>query len=412
MYCLFCDKSVKIVLDPLPVEKLSSYIDVKTSKVCHFWASYHRELTATDVGALSLEQVILVKLRALKFLGLLCFCFMALVLVAGCNPWGTETNPTRPLVIKPEDFSLFLFESSEEIYRANIKDPAMWEGLKVYAEQDPDYALHYNWLYTVYNGMDERRRGQLKAIMEQYHPQTMNERLLQKGKQEADLQELLAFIAEDSFFSSQRGTLLDFYTWYGTNWAGPHYAQIKPLLQQKAQLTKELVGQGFDLNTFFEKETDIKLKKKPDNIELLLTMRIYGCAGYYRDRDSLTTIQWNCPPEKVWLVPFNEVSAYYFRTFTGDWNFKYLVSRLKKDEQLMEKYKEDVPYTWDGWIEANLTEGFARYLLVRKGITRDVGDGIYIFDEAYARALAAGFDPDKTTLKDFTMRFLKHKYDI
>jgi len=356
--------------------------------------------------------VIFVKLRALKALGILCFCFMALGLVSGCDLWRTEKDPTRPLVIKPEDFSLFLFESSEEIYRANIKDPAMWEELKVYAEQDPSYALHYNWLYTVYNGMDEKRRSQLKTIMEQYHPQTMNERILQKGKQGADLQEVLAFIAEDSFFSNQRETLLDFYTWYGTNWAEPHYAQIKPLLQQKAQLTYQLVGQDFDINSFFEKETDIKLKKKPENIELLLTMRIYGSAGYYRDRDSLTTIQWNCPPERVWLVPFNEVATYYFRTFTGDWNFKYLMSKLKKDEQLMEKYKEDVPYTWDGWIEANLTAGFARYLLVRKGITRDVGEGIYIFDEDYARALVAGFDPNEISLKDFTVQFLKQKYNM
>jgi hypothetical protein len=78
-------------------------------------------------------------------------------------------------VIKPEDFSIFLFESSEEIYRAIVKDPSMWAGLKEQADRDPDYALHYNWLYNAYKGMDERRRIQLKEIMADYHPQPMAE---------------------------------------------------------------------------------------------------------------------------------------------------------------------------------------------------------------------------------------------
>lgn len=350
--------------------------------------------------------------RTFKVLGLLILYGMALLIMPGCGLWDTDQKMTNSLVIKPEDFSIFLFESSEEIYRANVKDPGMWAGLKEQADRDPDYALHYNWLYSTYKAMDESRRAQLKEIMADYHPQPMSDRLIQKDKQTAGLAEILKFISEDRYFGNKRDTLVDFYTWYGTNYALPHYEQVKPLLQRKAQLTYSLAEKDFDVISFMEKETGIKLKKKPENIELLMSMRIYGGAGFYRDKDSLTTIQWNSPPEKTWLVPFHELSMPYFRTFTGDATFRYLNSKLKKDEKLMTKFKEDVPYTWDGWIEENLTEGFARYLSVRKGITRDVGEGIYIFDNDYAKALLAGFDPQKTSLEDFTVKFLKQRYQI
>jgi len=358
------------------------------------------------------EQVIVVKFRILKITALLLFCSMVLLLIPSCDFAEPGKKPVSPLVIKAEDFSIFLFESSEEIYRANVKDPEMWAGLREWAKQDTDYALHYNWLYSTYNSMDERRRQQLEEIMNDYHPQPMADRLIQKGLQEASLEEILDFIKKDRFFSKNRSILVDFYTWYGTNCALPHYHRIKPLLQRKVQITKELVEKDFDVISFLDKETGIKLKQKPDSIELLMSMRIYGGAGFYRDKVSLTTIQWNSPPERTWLVIFNEFSIPYFRTFSGDLTFKYLNSKLKKDEKLMERFKEDVPYTWDGWIERNLTEGFARYLSVRKGITRDVSEGVYIFDEDYARALVAGFDPQRISLRDFTVKYLKQRYQI
>lgn len=342
----------------------------------------------------------------------LCFGVLALLLTSGCSPWRTEKAADKPLVMKAEDFSLFLFESSEEIYRANVKDPNMWANLRVQADRDPDYALHYNWLYDSYAKWDEHRRIQLKEIMADYLPQPMSDRLIQNGKQSVGLDEIIKFMKEDSFFGKNRSTVVDFYAWYGQNYALPHYEQIKPLLQRKAEITAGTVEKDFDITGFMEKETGIKLKKKPDLIELLFNMRIIGASGFYRDKDSLTTIQWNSTPEKVWAVPFHEFSQPFFRTFTGGWSFKYLASKLKKDERLMTKFKEDVPYTWEGWIEENLTEGFARYLNVRKGIAKDVGQGMYIFDQEYAQALVDGFDPQKTSLKDFTVKFLKQKYSV
>jgi hypothetical protein len=41
-----------------------------------------------------------------------------------------------------------------------------------------------------------------------------------------------------------------------------------------------------------------------------------------------------------------------------------------------------------------------------------VGEGVYIFDHDYAQALVAGFDPQKTSLEDFTVKFLKQRYQI
>lgn len=353
------------------------------------------------------------KTRALSVTRLfLCIGVLALLLTSGCSYWWTKKTADRPLVIKAEDFSLFLFESSEEIYRANVKDPDMWATLRKQADQDPDYAVHYSWLYDSYAKWDENRRTQLKLIMADFLPQPMSDRLIQNGKQSAGLDEIISFMKEDSFFGKDRNTLVDFYAWYGQNYALPHYEQIKPLLQQKAEITAGKVDKDFDITGFIEKETGIKLKKKPDPIELLFNMRIIGASGYYRDKTSLTTIQWNSTPERIWAVPFQEDSQPYFRTFTGSWSFKYLASKLKKDEKLMTKFNEDVPYTWEGWIEANLTQGFARYLNVRKGIAKDVGQGVYIFDQEYAQALVEGFDPQKTSLKDFTVKFLKQKYGI
>lgn len=353
------------------------------------------------------------KTKTLKALGLyLCFGAVVLFLASGCSLWRSEKKTDKPLVIKAEDFSVFLFESSEEIYRANVKDPKMWAGLREQADRDAGYALHYNWLYDTYGKWDEHRRAQLQEIMTEYHPQPMAERLIQNGKQAAGLGEIVGFMKEDRFFGKNRSTLVDFYSWYGTNYALPHYEQVKPMLQRKAEIVSGRVEKGFDMIGFMEKETGIKLKEKPDAIELLFNMRLIGASGFYRDKDSLTTVQWNSTPEKIWAIPFHEFGHSFFRTFTGGWSFKYLAGKLKKDEKLMAKFKDDVPYTWEGWIEENLTEGFARYLNVRKGIAANVGEGIYIFDREYAQALVDGFDPQKTSLEDFTVKFLKEKYDV
>ncbi|HPU35767.1 MAG TPA: hypothetical protein PLA91_03120 [Bacillota bacterium] len=340
---------------------------------------------------------------------------MVLLFLTGCSIWTASQNKgerERPLVIKPEDFSIFLFESSEEIYRANVKDSGMWEKLRDLAAVDEDYAIHYNWLYDTYNSWDEYRRAQLHEIMTEYHPHPMAEQLIQNGRQEAGLDEIIAFIREDRFFGKMRNTLVDFYSWYGSNYALPHYQQVRPLLERKAQSISALVEKEFDIVSFLEKETGITLKEKPEGIELLLNMRIIGASGFYRDKVSLTTIQWNATPEKIWATPFHEMSHPFFRTFTGSLYFKYLASKLKKDEELMKVFKEEVPHTWEGWIEENLVEGFARYLNVRKGIARDVGEGIYVFDREFAQALADGFDPQKISLEDFTIQFLKQKYDL
>jgi len=353
------------------------------------------------------------KKKNFKLLGLWILVVGALIafFVGGCIPWKTEKVAEKPLVIKAEDFSIFLFESSEEIYRANVKSPAMWAGLRDYADRDAGYAMHYRWLYDTYSKWDNHRRSQLNEIMADYLPQPMAEKLIQKGKQAAGLNEIVDFMKEDRFFGKNRSTLVDFYSWYGTNYALPHYNQVLPLLQQRAEVANGKVKKDFDVVSFMEKETGIKLKKKPDVLELLLNMRLIGSSGFSRDKDSLYSIRWNSSPEKIWTTAFNELGHQFFRTFTGGWSFKFLAGKLKKDDQLMTKYKEDVPYTWEGWIEANLTEGFARYLSVRAGIAEDVGEGIYIFDREYAQALVDGFDAQRTSLEDFTVKFLEQKYN-
>lgn len=351
--------------------------------------------------------------KPLKIISLYICLFAAItVIVTGCVwPIGADRT-SSPLVIKVEDFSVFLFESSEEIYRANVKDQAMWAGLKENAINDGEYAGHYKWLYDTYNGWDEHRRTQLKTILADYDQQYMAECLIQEGKQTAGLDEIIKFIREERSFRNQRDLLVDFYSWYGTNYALPHYEQIKPLLQRKVDKTMAVADKNFDIVGFIEKETGIRQKKKLQNVELQLNMRIIGMSVYSRKKDTITTVQWNRTPEKIWTAAFNEFSAPFFETFTDTWSFKYMARKLKKDEKLAGKYKDDIPYTWEGWIKENLTEGFARYLLVRKGITKDLGEGSYVFDKEYAQALTSSFDPMKTSLKEFTLNYIKKTYDI
>jgi hypothetical protein len=264
---------------------------------------------------------------------------MILLFGTGCSLWTPSQNDgDRDLIIKPEDFCIFLFESSEEIYRANIKDPGMWEALRDLAAADEEYAAHYNWLYSTYNSWDEHRRAQLREIMTEYHHHPMSEQLIRNGRQEAGLDEVIAFIREARFFGKMRNALVDFYSWYGSNYALPHYQQIRPLLERKALAINALVEKDFDIAGFLEKETGITLKEKPEAIELLLNMRIYGASGFYRDKVSLTTIQWNATPEKIWATPFHEMSHPFFRTFTGSMSFKYLAGKLKKDEKLLKMF--------------------------------------------------------------------------
>jgi len=353
--------------------------------------------------------------KIFKILGI-CICLSAVIAIlwfSGCSLWQNAGNSSkRPLVIKVEDFCVFLFESSEEIYRANVKDQAMWAGLREKADRDVEYALHYNWLYDTYSRWDDRRRSQLKEIFSEYDLQSMTECLIQNGKQEAGLDEIVNFIREDRFFRNRRDTLIDFYSWYGANYALPHYEQVKPMLQRKVDAITSRVEKDFDITGFIEKETGIRLKKKPSTVELLPNMRVIGVSVFSRKKDTITTIQWNRTPERIWTAVFHEFSKPYFRTFTGSWSFKYMARKLKKDEKLTARFKEDIPYTWEGWVEENLVEGFARYLNVRKGITRDVGEGAFVFDRDYAQALVTGFDLQKASLKEFTVNFLKKTYNI
>ncbi|MDD3654610.1 MAG: hypothetical protein PHO01_10565 [Desulfotomaculaceae bacterium] len=355
------------------------------------------------------------KNKTVSILGF-CACIalaMLFVLTSGCSPWQSDVkNQVKPLVIKVEDFSIFLFESSEEIYRANVKNQSLWAGLRENAERDAEYAVHYKWLYETYGKWDEHRRAQLKEVFNVYEAQLMSECLIQNGKQEAGLDEIIKFIREDNFFRDHRDVLIDFYSWYGTNYAIKHYEQIKPMLQRKVDNTLSRVEKGFDIRSFIEKETGIQIKKKTNTLELLQNMRLIGFSSFSREKDSFVTIQWNRTPDRIWTASFHYLSEPYYQTFTDGWSFKYLVRKLKKDEKLMARYKEDIPYTWEGWIEENLVEGYARFLSVRKGITRDVGDGIYVFDKDYAQALVTSFDSQKTTLEEFTVNFLKKRYDV
>jgi len=368
----------------------------------------HKNCTFLGVGH-SLKNK---KIKVLRFCAYLLVVALT-VLSSGCSLWPDKENVSAtPLVIKVEDFSIFLFESSEEIYRANVKDQAMWAGLREKAIGDTEYAIHYNWLFDAYGGWDEQRRAQLKTIMTEYSPQYMAECLIQEGKQGAGLDEIIKFIRDERCFKNQKDVLLDFYSWYGANYALPHYEQIKPLLQRKVDKTTSMVEKSFDIVSFIEKETGIRQKKKPQVVELQLNMRIIGMSVYSRKKDTITTIQWNRTPEKIWTATFNEFSGPFFKTFTDSWSFKRLSRKLKKDEKLTARFKEDIPYTWEGWVEENLAEGFARYLNVRKGITRDLGEGVYVFDREYAQALANSFNPQKTSLKEFTLNYLKKTYNI
>ncbi|NLJ75943.1 MAG: hypothetical protein GX325_01615 [Peptococcaceae bacterium] len=336
-------------------------------------------------------------------------------LLAGCDIQAfndKHQEESKLLTLKVEDFSVFLFESSEEIYRANVKSTVMWSGLQEQAERDPLYAAHYKWLYDTYNSWDEGRRAQLHEIMQRYHPQPMSERLIQEGKQGAGLEEIIEFMKTDRFYAKNRSTLVDFYSWYGGNYALPHYEEIVPILQQKVDVVRGKVAGDLDIIACVESEAGIELKKEPGALELLFNMRLIGASGFSRDRDSLYGIRWSDEPDKIWSIALNELSRPFFRTFTTSWSFKRLAGKLKKDDQLMDKYNEDVPYTWEGWIEENLTEGFSRYLTVRMGIAEDVGPGVFIFDQEYARALLKGFNPQKISLEDFTVKFLQQKYEI
>jgi len=350
--------------------------------------------------------------RAIRLIVLLGAVLTLSLLVSGCSSWLSLKTESKPLVIKPEDFSVFLFESSEEIYRANVKSSQMWASLDEQTVWDSEYSVHYSWLYETYSKWDDHRRSQLAEIMTDYHYQQMAERLIQKEKQTASPDEIIEFMKRDRFFGKNRNTLVDFYSWYGENYALPHYQRIVPYLKQKADITAGRVEKDFDIIGFMEKETGIKLKKKPEALELMLNMRLIGAAGFNRDKDSLYTMRWSSSPEIIWATVFNEFGTPFFRTFTGSWSFKFMARKMKKDEQLYNKFEEDVPYTWEGWIEKNLNAGLARYLNIRKGIARDVGEGVYNFDKEYAQALVKGFDPQKTSLEDFTVEFLKQRFEI
>jgi hypothetical protein len=230
--------------------------------------------------------------------------------------------------------------------------------------------------------------------------------------QKKGLDATLKFMQDDRAFREQRSLLVDFYSWYGANYALPHYQQVKPLLQRKVDIAYAMVGEDFDIIAFMEKETGIRYKKRINKVELQLNMRIIGMSVYSKKSNVITTVQWNRSPDKIWVAVFNEFSGLYINSFAKNLSFRNISRKLKKDEALMARFKTEIPFTWDSWVEENLSEGFARYLTYRKGINKTFTENTYVFDREYAQALAISYNPEKNSLKAFTTEFLKKNYEL
>ena len=140
------------------------------------------------------------------------------------------------------------------------------------------------------------------------------------------------------------------------------------------------------------------------------TFQKIGAYGFRLKDERISTIQANVKSlELLYRTPFHEYSHEFFQTFTNDSDFVKLSETMVSDRGFYD-YWDSRPglksnYTWRGFLEENLVEGFAKFLSYKFYGSEPYGATYYYDMDFYDYLRKIEFDPSRTSLEEASFGF-------
>ncbi len=313
------------------------------------------------------------------------------------------------IVVKSPALKYSLLDSLHEIYVANELSPEKWEDY--YSEADPSGKEHYDWLIKTYGEMSDSMKKTLSYIFERVHLwKLMN--ISTELTDEADINDIVNL--------------------YRSSWFDlPPLVRIK-LIQLLPEFYNEHFEEYFDVNQeifttlassmteeaieypnpfeFMEELTGIDL---PGEYSCMFyyTFRKVGAFGFTYGSIKISTLQRNVDDiSKLFFTPLHEYGHDFFQTFTKKSDFKELAEDLKENDiSFYEYWKNDEglkqSYSWAGFCEENLVEGFAKFLREEYYGKTDHKENYYYDLDFYEYLKEIEFNPDEISLKEASFSF-------
>jgi len=342
------------------------------------------------------------------------------VLLSGCIALFI-TNPMEKALVGEVEVRIPVLKYSiistlEEMYYANIKAPEKWKSY--YENVSADSRAHYLWLLGTYYVMPSEMKENLKTIFENTHAwRLLNIATLLSD--ESTIDDLVrvykgAILGPNSLPTNVRSALGELLPYYYETFFKNYFEENAPKFEEIAKQMTEEAREYPNPYQFIAENSGIDLGES--KCLFYYTFREVGAYGFRLDELRISTLQRDVDSiEKLFFTPLHEYSHEFFQTFTGSNEFRELAEKLKvKDPQFYDYWYSNEnlrnSYSWRGFCEENLVEGFAKFLRDKfYGFVQE-HRAFYYYDMGFYEYLkVTGFSPEKISLKEASLEFYRVK---
>ncbi|OAA31589.1 hypothetical protein AT15_05810 [Kosmotoga arenicorallina S304] len=343
-----------------------------------------------------------------------------MILLGGCVALFITKPMERALVgeveVRPPVLKYSMISTLEEMYYANIKAPEKWKSY--YSDVRADSRAHYLWLLDTYYALPSAMKENLKTIFENTHAwRLLNIATLLSD--ESTIDDLVrvykgAIIGSNSLPVNVRNALEKLLPYYYETFFKDYFEENAPKFEKVAKQMTEEAREYPNPYQFISDNSRIDLGKS--KCLFYYTFREVGAYGFKLDELRISTLQRDVDSiEKLFFTPLHEYSHEFFQTFTGSKEFKELTEELKiKDPQFYEHWHSDESlsnsYSWRGFCEENLVEGFAKFLRDKFYGNIQEHRAYYYYDmDFYEYLKDIDFSPDDISLMEASLNFYSEK---
>lgn len=309
--------------------------------------------------------------------------------------------------VKGLKLNFALIDTACEMYQTNITNTFDQSNYK-------NYKAHYSWLQQTYRNLPKEMKNHLQTIYDNFDNGPLIFKTLEL-EDNANLRDIIAVLDYKIENPKVSKAITEFYPYYYKQFFKDYYAD-KKLKYKKltAKLNKQINNNNPDILEFMEQISGISFEKKRKPI-FYYTLRPIGAFGGAFEGKRISTIKGTVKSYKqLFATPFHEYSHYLIGTFTYSPEFKAVAEKLKKADKEFSgfwKGSESLQrsYSWIGWCEEQLVEGFAKFLEYkyygREDFSSTYSPGYDYKFYQYLRKI--NFDAEEKSLKQVSIEFYK-----
>ena len=304
-----------------------------------------------------------------------------------------------------------LISTAGEIY--DINERIKEEQSLYYKSYGSEVYNHYKWIKNTYSNMSQDMKSHLATLYKSGTNEGKYIYLLAGLEDGADINQIIRTIKSSNIELREKKAAEEFYPYFYEEYL-KEYIKINGYKYERyaLELNNQLQQEKPDILGFIEETSGITYDKKYKPI-LYYTMRPGNAWGFTHKDHYISLIP--CTESEyvdLFYIPYHEYSHGIFKTITHEEEFKKIADKLKNNTVLYNSwnngYYNDY-YTWEGWCEDNLVEGFAMYLDY-KARDKKPNPKISIrpYDKRYFNYLVENrFNPSTTSLRNITIKFLE-----